>query len=51
MIRRAGEPFTFGFDPQTLGSYLAKRGFELLDDAVGQEIARRYLGACAQSGG
>lgn len=43
MIRRAGEPFTFGIDPATLGSYLARRGFELRDDAAGEELDRRYF--------
>lgn len=41
MIRRAGEPFTFGIDPSKLGAYLAERGFELLDDAAGEDLARR----------
>lgn len=43
MMRRAGEPFTFGINPGMLGSYLAARGFELLDDAAGPELARRYV--------
>jgi len=43
MIRWAGEPFTFGIDPRKLGSYLAERGFERLDDAAGEELARRYF--------
>lgn len=45
MIRRAGEPFTFGLDPRTLSSYLAERGFELLADAAGEELDRRYFRA------
>jgi O-methyltransferase involved in polyketide biosynthesis len=43
MVRRMGEPFTFGIDPRTLRSYLAERGFELLDDAGSDELYARYF--------
>ena len=31
-VERAGEPFTFGFAPDELRSYLGAVGLELLDD-------------------
>jgi methyltransferase (TIGR00027 family) len=43
MMRWMGEPFTFGIDPRMLGAYLAGRGFELLEDAGAEELARRYF--------
>jgi methyltransferase (TIGR00027 family) len=42
-VRRAGEPYTFGFEPPELLSYLAKRNLTLIED-VGADIYReRYL--------
>ena len=42
-VRRAGEPFQFGFDPAELPAYLADRGLELLEDASTADLAIRYL--------
>jgi methyltransferase (TIGR00027 family) len=42
-VRRAGEPFQFGFEPAELPGYLADRGLELLEDASTAELAIRYL--------
>jgi methyltransferase (TIGR00027 family) len=42
-VRRAGEPYTFGFDPGDLSRYLAARSLALVDD-VGSDVYReRYL--------
>jgi len=42
-VRRAGEPYTFGFDPVELPQYLAARSLFLIED-VGASIYReRYL--------
>ena len=41
-VRRAGEPFTFGFVPSELPGYLAARGFELLSDERVSDAARRF---------
>ena len=43
-LQRAGEPWTFGFDPAELPAYLAERGIELLDDVGACEYRARYLG-------
>jgi methyltransferase (TIGR00027 family) len=43
MMRWMGETFTFGLAPASLAAYLAARGFELLDDAGAEELARRYF--------
>jgi methyltransferase (TIGR00027 family) len=42
-VRRAGEPWTFGFDPATLSGYLAGRGLRLALDMSTREAAVRYL--------
>jgi methyltransferase (TIGR00027 family) len=42
-VRRAGEPFTFGFDPAELPAYLAARGFTLLEDVSAPDYRERYL--------
>lgn len=42
-VRRAGEPFRFGFEPVELPAYLADRGLELVEDASTAELATRYL--------
>lgn len=44
-VRRAGEPFTFGFVPSQLPAYLAARGFELLSDERVSDTARRLYPA------
>jgi len=33
-VREAGEPFTFGFDPDGLDHYLGERGMRLLSDVT-----------------
>ena len=47
-VRRAGEPFTFGFVPSQLPAYLAARGFELLSDERVSDAAMRFypVGRC-----
>jgi methyltransferase (TIGR00027 family) len=42
VVRGVGEPLTFGFDPATLGAWLAERGFSLGHD-VGMADAARVL--------
>lgn len=42
-VRRAGEPFRFGFEPAGLPAYLADRGLELLEEASTAELSVRYL--------
>lgn len=42
-VRRAGEPFRFGFDPAELPAYLDHRGFKVLDDLTSVDLATRYL--------
>ncbi len=42
-VRRAGEPFRFGFDPARLPAYLEERGFELREDVTTADLAGRYL--------
>jgi methyltransferase (TIGR00027 family) len=42
-VRRAGEPWTFGFDPATLPGYLAERGMRLALDMSARDAAVRYL--------
>jgi methyltransferase (TIGR00027 family) len=44
-VRRAGEPFTFGFVPSQLPAYLADRGFELVSDERVSDVARRFYPA------
>ncbi len=44
-VRRAGEPFTFGFDPALLPAYLAARGFELQSDERVSDVAMRLYPA------
>jgi methyltransferase (TIGR00027 family) len=41
-VQRMGEPFTFGFDPAELTSYLAERGFEVRWDMPVSAIGGRY---------
>lgn len=42
-VRRAGEPYTFGFDPAEVPAYLARRGFSLIEDIGASELRHRYL--------
>jgi methyltransferase (TIGR00027 family) len=43
VVRRAGEPWTFGFDPATLPGYVAARGLRLALDMSTRDAAVRYL--------
>jgi methyltransferase (TIGR00027 family) len=47
-VRRVGEPFTFGLNPEEIKDYLAERGFELGSDMVVRDAAERFYpaGAC-----
>ncbi len=42
-VRRAGEPYTFGFDPADLPSYLAARNLALVEDVGADTYRARYL--------
>lgn len=42
-VRRAGEPFTFGLDPEELPGTLAARGLELVEDVGSREYQARYM--------
>jgi methyltransferase (TIGR00027 family) len=42
-VREQGEPWTFGFDPGELPSYLAERGMRLFLDLSARDAADRYL--------
>jgi methyltransferase (TIGR00027 family) len=42
-VRRAGEPYTFGFDPAELPQYLAARGLILIEDVGATTNRERYL--------
>jgi methyltransferase (TIGR00027 family) len=42
-VRKAGEPWTFGFDPLELPGYLATRGFRLDRDVSTAEAGNEYL--------
>ena len=42
-VRRAGEPYTFGFDPAELPRYLAERGLRLIEDVGADAYRARYL--------
>jgi O-methyltransferase involved in polyketide biosynthesis len=42
-VRDAGEPWTFGFDPEQLPGYLAERGLTLTTDLSTRDAAARYL--------
>ena len=44
-LNRAGEPWTFGFDPAELPAYLAARGLRLVADLGSVEYRVRYMGA------
>jgi methyltransferase (TIGR00027 family) len=42
-VRRAGEPYTFGFDPVELPQYLAARNLRLIEDVDAKAYRTRYL--------
>jgi methyltransferase (TIGR00027 family) len=42
-VRRAGEPYKFGFDPAELPQYLAARDFLLVEDVGASTLRDRYL--------
>ena len=44
-LERLGEPWTFGFDPAELASYLAARRLRLVEDLGAAEYRARYWGA------
>jgi len=42
-VRRAGEPYTFGFEPAELSPYLAARNLALVEDVGADTYRERYL--------
>ena len=42
-VQRAGEPYTFGWDPAELPRYLAERRLRLLEDVGAEAYRARYL--------
>jgi O-methyltransferase involved in polyketide biosynthesis len=42
-VRRAGEPYTFGFEPADLPRYLAARNLALVEDVGADTYRERYL--------
>jgi methyltransferase (TIGR00027 family) len=42
-VRRAGEPYTFGFDPIELPQYLAARNLRLIEEVDARAYRERYL--------
>jgi methyltransferase (TIGR00027 family) len=49
ILGRAGEHWTFGFDPSELPDYLEKCGFRLVEDIGSMEYRARCMGANGQS--
>src|SRR5262245_47473327 len=47
-VRAAGEPWTCGFEPAELGSYLQQRGWTLTEDLSADDYRARYFGAAAR---
>ncbi len=43
LVGRAGEPWTFGIDPDEVPEYLAARGLRLLEDLGAQEYRAHYM--------
>jgi O-methyltransferase involved in polyketide biosynthesis len=43
IVRRVGEPYTFGFDPAELPNYLAARSLSLIEDVDAGIYRARYL--------
>jgi methyltransferase (TIGR00027 family) len=50
-LRRIGEAWTFGFRPEVLPEYLARRGFRLIADLGAAEYRSRYWPPVAQPEG
>jgi len=48
LLRRSGEPWTFGLDPSTLATYLEERGLALREDVGAAEYRARYWGAASR---
>ena len=42
-VRGLGEPYTFGFAPAELPSYLVARGLRLVEDVGASDYRERYL--------
>jgi methyltransferase (TIGR00027 family) len=49
-LRQRGEPWTFGFEPEALPSYLAARHFKLIVDLGAAEYRRRYWKSMPERG-
>ncbi len=49
MQRRMEELFRFGIDPGETGTFLAERGYQLLEDLAGDDLTRRYFEPRARS--
>jgi methyltransferase (TIGR00027 family) len=47
LLRRSGEPWTFGLDPQALRAYLEQRRLTLREDVGAAEYRARYWGAAS----
>ena len=47
-LQRAGEHWTFGFDPSELPDYLEHRGFRLVEDIGAADYRARYMNANRQ---
>lgn len=43
VVARVGEPFTFGWRPDEVGGWFAPRGWRLVTDDDGVDLARRWL--------
>jgi methyltransferase (TIGR00027 family) len=50
VVRRLGEPWTFGLHPEAVAGFVAQRGLVLRDDLGADEYRRRYLGDAAAAG-
>jgi methyltransferase (TIGR00027 family) len=48
LLRRSGEPWTFGLDPTSLSAYLRERGLTLREDVGATDYRARYWGASAR---
>ena len=49
-VRRLGEPWTFGLDPDALAGFVARCGLRLREDLGADQYRRRYLGDRATPG-
>jgi methyltransferase (TIGR00027 family) len=43
LATKAGEPFTFGLEPDAIEEFLSDRGFELVDNATGDQLTCNYF--------